>query len=246
MLSPEKIRATTGGIAPHPHQPSQNRTVPRKSPPSLCLALNLPPLEKGEVAWRHCKTVILHHLHFVIYRTVSKIAILFAVKTVGIEIDRTSIPLAFRNANIHICLFAFASALSHSLFVGRGACPSRCTVVIDFLSVFNLSIINSGLQSNFHFYILTWFLIIAMMFREVQARQGCLKCVPKVSHGCETKKHTQTLPYEYSYNSSQPHINCKHQTWLINTLPVSQNVANRYHPCLPSKKGRWLDGKAQA
>ena len=85
-----------------------------------------------------------------------------------------------------------------------------------------------------------------MMFREVQARQGCLKCVPKVSHGCETKKHAQTLPYEYSYNSSQPHINCKHQTWLINTLPVSQNVANRYHPCLPSKKGRWLDGKAQA
>ena len=54
------------------------------------------------------------------------------------------------------------------------------------------------------------------------------------------------LHYEYSYNSSQPHINCKHQTWLINTLPVSQNVANRYHPCLPSKKGRWLDGKAQA
>ena len=50
VLSPEKIRATTGGIAPHPHQPSQNRTVPRKSPPSLRLALNLPPLEKGEVA----------------------------------------------------------------------------------------------------------------------------------------------------------------------------------------------------
>ena len=31
----------------------------------------------------------------------------------------------------------------------------RCIVVIDFLSVFNLSIINSGLQSNFYFNILT-------------------------------------------------------------------------------------------
>ena len=43
VLSPEKIRATTGGIALH-HQPFQNRTIPRKSPPPL------PPLEKGEVA----------------------------------------------------------------------------------------------------------------------------------------------------------------------------------------------------
>ena len=34
-----------------------------------------------------------------------------------------------------------------------------------------------------------------MMFREVQARQGCLKCVPKVSHGCETKKaHADPRP----------------------------------------------------
>ena len=32
---------------------------------------------------------------------------------------------------------------------------SRCIVVIDFLSVINLSIINSGLQSNFHFNLLT-------------------------------------------------------------------------------------------
>ena len=38
-LSPEKIRATTGGIAT-PSLP--NCTIPR-------LALNLPPLEKGEV-----------------------------------------------------------------------------------------------------------------------------------------------------------------------------------------------------
>ena len=73
----------------------------------------------------------------------------------------------------------FASVLSPLLFVGEGlappvapilvvftnlcnrtlitclARPSRCIVVIDFLSVFNLSIINSGLQSNFHFNILT-------------------------------------------------------------------------------------------
>ena len=36
-----------------------------------------------------------------------------------------------------------------------------------------------------------------------------------------------------------------HPCLLINALPVSQNVANRQHPCLPSKKGRWLDGIAQ-
>ena len=48
VLSPERIRATNGGIASPPslasHQPSQNRTIPRKSPTPL------PPLEKGEVA----------------------------------------------------------------------------------------------------------------------------------------------------------------------------------------------------
>ena len=43
VLSPTKIRATTGGIVPPSldlHQPFQNRTIPR-------LALNLPPLSKG-------------------------------------------------------------------------------------------------------------------------------------------------------------------------------------------------------
>ena len=42
VLSPTKIRATTGGIVPPSlalHQPFQNRTIPR-------LALNLPPLSK--------------------------------------------------------------------------------------------------------------------------------------------------------------------------------------------------------
>ena len=41
VLSPERIRATTGGIASPPslapHQPFQNRTIPRKSPPPLPL-----------------------------------------------------------------------------------------------------------------------------------------------------------------------------------------------------------------
>ena len=35
VLSPEKIRATTGGIAPYPHQPSKDLTIPRKSPSPL-------------------------------------------------------------------------------------------------------------------------------------------------------------------------------------------------------------------
>ena len=38
-----------------------------------------------------------------------------------------TIPLTFRNANIYMHLYAFTFALSHALFVGRGARPSRCT-----------------------------------------------------------------------------------------------------------------------
>ena len=46
------------------------------------------------------------------------------------------------------------------------------------------------------------------------------------------------IPYEYSYNSSQPHINCKHQTCPMNVPSVLPNVANRQHytclaPTLP-------------
>ena len=75
---------------------------------------------------------------------------LFRAVTVGIEIDRstnlkiskqsqslrpsphtnpfkTALSLAFRNTNICMHLYAFTSALSHSLFVGERACSSRCT-----------------------------------------------------------------------------------------------------------------------
>ena len=61
---------------------------------------------------------------------------LFLVRTIN-EIFRT-IPHAFRRARVCVCLYGFASELSHPLFVGRGARPSRSTVVVDFLSVFNL------------------------------------------------------------------------------------------------------------
>ena len=40
---------------------------------------------------------------------------------VGIEFDRTSIPLAFRRASVCVCLYGFAFELSFSLFVGRGS-----------------------------------------------------------------------------------------------------------------------------
>ena len=47
VLSPEKIRATTGGIAPYPHQPSQTRTIPCPAP-RPCL-----PSKKGR--WHGCR-----------------------------------------------------------------------------------------------------------------------------------------------------------------------------------------------
>ena len=103
-----------------PHLPLNERfagfTKCSKSPTPL------PPLEKGEVAWQHCKTVILHHLHFVIYRTVSKIAILLPSRRWGLlpirtinEIFRTiprptPTPLPFNK-----CSVCFASALSLAL-----------------------------------------------------------------------------------------------------------------------------------
>ena len=42
-------------------------------------------------------------------------------------LPKAALSLAFRNANICMHLYAFISALSHPLFVWRGACPSRCT-----------------------------------------------------------------------------------------------------------------------
>ena len=39
----------------------------------------------------------------------------------------STIPLAFRTAIVCMCLYGFAFELSHSLFVGEWACPSRCS-----------------------------------------------------------------------------------------------------------------------
>ena len=104
-----------GGIALH-HQPFPNRTIPRLAPSPLPFnersasfakcskpPTPLPPLEKGEVArWG-----------------------LFLIRTIN-EIFRT-IPLAFRNVSVYVCLYGFTFALSRSLFVGERACSSRCT-----------------------------------------------------------------------------------------------------------------------
>ena len=49
---------------------------------------------------------------------------LFLIRTIN-EIFRT-IPLAFRNVSVYVCLYGFTFALSHSLFVGERARSSRC------------------------------------------------------------------------------------------------------------------------
>jgi hypothetical protein len=49
VLSPEKIRATTGGIALHPPTSSSPQPLQKNNNPSLSTT-SLPPLEKGEVA----------------------------------------------------------------------------------------------------------------------------------------------------------------------------------------------------
>ena len=58
--------------------------------------------------------------------------------------------------------------------------------------------------------------------REGQARQGRLKCVcPKFRTDAKPKSTHRHSPYEYSYNSSQPHISRRHHTCLINALLLS-------------------------
>ena len=91
VLSPEKIRATTGGIALHPlaspsPQPSQNHIHPRPSPPPLPPLSNVRccrPKKSGDYR-RDCRTTI----------------------------PKPHYPLAFCNANICMCRYAFASAPS--------------------------------------------------------------------------------------------------------------------------------------
>mgnify|MGYP007006849868 CR=1 FL=1 len=85
VLSPEKIRATTGGIATPPlapHQPFQNRTILLAFRTAIvCVLIRfrirtiprkalspLPPLEKGEVACRQAKDLKIR-LYYAIYQT---------------------------------------------------------------------------------------------------------------------------------------------------------------------------------
>ena len=89
VLSPEKIRATTGGIVTPP--PFQNRTIPR-------LALNLPPLSKVRCCrpkkfGRLPEGLSLHH-----------------------PFQNRTITLAFRTAIVCVCLYGFAFKLSHLAF----------------------------------------------------------------------------------------------------------------------------------
>ena len=109
------------------YQPFQNRTIPRKSPTPL------PPLPKGGGLTARHKP--LYCCFLLVPRTPFLFAKPFCRQDGGIAtplrsaptLPKTALSLAFRNANICMHLYAFTSALSHPLFVGRGACPSRCT-----------------------------------------------------------------------------------------------------------------------
>ena len=60
----------------------------------------------------------------------------FAERALACRYDLASVlsRCSFRMASVCACLYGFASALSHSLFVGDGACPSRCTLHCHFLN----------------------------------------------------------------------------------------------------------------
>ena len=130
------------------HRLFKKRTIPRKSPTplplnerSVCFALSLAShyvlasLVKGR--WIDGKAQALTLLHLLAICPLFYIAYFSAVKTKGLSrhhlsprtnpFQNRTTPLTFLNANIYMHLYAFTFALSHALFVGRGARPSRCT-----------------------------------------------------------------------------------------------------------------------
>ena len=108
---------------------------------SVCFALSLAShyvlasLVKGR--WLDGKAQALTLLHLLAICPLFYIAYFSAVKTKGLSrhhlsprtnpFQNRTTPLTFLNANIYMHLYAFTFALSHALFVGRGARPSRCT-----------------------------------------------------------------------------------------------------------------------
>ena len=92
VLSPEKIRATTGGIA---SPPSFACTNPCFAPP------HLPPLSKV----RCCRP--------------KKFVRLPEGLSLHQPFQNRTIPFAFRRASVCVCLYGFVFALSLSLFVGE-------------------------------------------------------------------------------------------------------------------------------
>ena len=90
VLSPEKIRATTGGIAPYPHQPSKDLTIPRKSPSPL------PFNERSVISHPHYPSRFS-------YCNRLYALICFHIRT---------IPPTFRRVRVCVCLVGFASLQS--------------------------------------------------------------------------------------------------------------------------------------
>ena len=131
VLSPEKIRATTGGIVLRSHNPSKTTSTPRPAPPPL------PPLSKV----RCCRPKEfgrlpegLSHQPFTPHQP-------FKNRTIPRSAPHSRLPcqrqgaVARKNSgdyrrnchtNLSLRTNLSKTALSHPLFVGRGACPSRC------------------------------------------------------------------------------------------------------------------------
>ena len=153
VLSPEKILATTGGIAflPHPFRFSDTSANNPSIVGSASYCNRSSPLHKGAKGDSALPTLPKPHYPSKIAITLASlvkgrwidgkeqalILLLSICDTSAFFIHQTFLPSRRRDCSPSAPSIRF-SALSLSLFVGRGACPSRCIVVIDFLSVFNL------------------------------------------------------------------------------------------------------------
>ena len=140
VLSPTKIRATTGGIATPPfapHQPFQNRTIlptfrrARGACPSRCIEYCH--------SHNHCKKTIIPRKSPTPLPPLSKVRCCrpkkFGRLPEGLSLhhpfQNRTITLAFRTAIVCVCLYGFAFKLSHLAF--RRA--RVCVCLVGFASI---------------------------------------------------------------------------------------------------------------
>ena len=203
------------------HQPSQNRTIPRKPPiPLTCFAPSpLPPLSKV----RCCRPKKFGRLPEGLPHQPSP--------RTNPSKNRT-ISLAFRRMSVCVCLVGFASLQStwaHTLRHPCLACSSRCIEPLYSRNHCKRTIIPQKSPSH-----------LPPLSKVRCCRRKNSGDYRRDCHTYRTLSVSLTPPLTIPHSTPNP----------PKTAPSLENhqhpcLAFHHHPCLPSKKGRWLDGIAK-